>query len=122
METTRQLQRPEPVPAGKRDPWKREQLLWVRFREPADLHLPQRVQLQLYLRQVGEPAENDDPEPVAVGEPIRGGQRNLLKTTYGNGDWWSYTYDNLDRLTKKKQRRRVQRQNTPTTTRISWYV
>ena len=26
---------------------------------------------------------------------------NLLKTTYGNGDWWSYTYDFFDRLTKK---------------------
>ena len=26
---------------------------------------------------------------------------NLLKTTYGNGDWWSYTYDFFDRVTKK---------------------
>ena len=26
---------------------------------------------------------------------------NLLKTTYGNGDWWSFTYDNLDRVTAK---------------------
>ena len=41
---------------------------------------------------------------------------NLLKTTYGNGDWWSYTYDSLDRVTKKR-RRRVQQRNTPTTAR-----
>ncbi len=67
-----QLQRPEPVPAGKRDPRECEQLLWVRFREPPDLHLPQRVQLQLYLRPMGEPAENYDPEPAVVGKPIRG--------------------------------------------------
>ncbi len=25
----------------------------------------------------------------------------MLKTTYGNGDWWSYTYDDLDRVTAK---------------------
>ncbi len=31
---------------------------------------------------------------------------NLLKTTYGNGDWWSYTYDDLDRVTAKTSEKR----------------